>query len=170
MTSDTIVHGWLTIGSLAASTGQQGIGWNNGLLRWREQNPGHPAMSILGDIEIPEHLLLQYPRQIALLLPLSGSAATAGLAVQNGFLGAFRGGRRKGSYNCEQDQCRLYQPPDIHQQDLPVEIPATKWRLKRHPFEKDQNGLPAGHKAMVRLTRAAYGTAYGAFNEAVCAG
>ena len=89
MTSDTIVHGWLTIGSLAASTGQQGIGWNNGLLRWREQNPGHPAMSILGDIEIPEHLLLQYPRQIALLLPLSGSAATAGLAVQNGFLGAY---------------------------------------------------------------------------------
>ena len=87
--SDTVVRGWLSIGSLAASTGQQGVGWNNGVLRWREQNPGHPAMSILDDLEVPEHLLLEYPRQIALLLPLSGSAATAGRAVQNGFLGAY---------------------------------------------------------------------------------
>ena len=87
--SDAVVRGWLTIGSLAASTGQQGVGWNNGVLRWREQNPGHPAMSILGDLEVPEHLLLEYPRQIALLLPLSGSAATAGRAIQNGFLGAY---------------------------------------------------------------------------------
>jgi hypothetical protein len=89
MASDPVVRGWLTIGSLAASTGQQGVGWSNGLVRWREQNPGHPAMSILGDLDIPEHLLLEYPRQIALLLPLSGSAATAGQAVQNGFLGAY---------------------------------------------------------------------------------
>jgi outer membrane PBP1 activator LpoA protein len=89
MTTDPVVRGWLTIGSLAASTGQQGVGWNNGLLRWREQNAGHPAMSILGDLDIPEHLLLEYPRQIALLLPLTGSAATAGRAVQNGFLGAY---------------------------------------------------------------------------------
>ena len=30
-----------------------------------------------------ENLLLDYPRQIALLLPLSGNAASAGQAVQN---------------------------------------------------------------------------------------
>jgi outer membrane PBP1 activator LpoA protein len=87
--ADPIVRGWLTIGSLAASTGQQGIGWSNGLVRWREQHAEHPAMSILGSIDIPEHLLLEYPRQIALLVPLSGNAATAGRAVQNGFLGAY---------------------------------------------------------------------------------
>jgi len=89
MATDPTVRGWLTIGSLAASTGQQGVGWSNGLVRWREQHAGHPAMSILGDIDIPEHLLLDYPRQIALLLPLTGSAANAGRAVQNGFLGAY---------------------------------------------------------------------------------
>jgi outer membrane PBP1 activator LpoA protein len=89
LATDPVVRGWLTIGSLAASTGQQGVGWNNGLVRWREQHAGHPALSILGSIDIPEHLLLEYPRQIALLLPLSGSAATAGRAVQNGFLGAY---------------------------------------------------------------------------------
>ena len=86
---DPDVRGWLTIGSLAASTGQQGIGWSNGLVRWRNQNPQHPALMVLGDFELPENLLLEYPRQIALLLPLSGSAASAGEAVQNGFLGAY---------------------------------------------------------------------------------
>jgi outer membrane PBP1 activator LpoA protein len=89
MATDPTVRGWLTIGSLAAATGQQGVGWSNGLVRWREQHAGHPAMSILGDIDIPEHLLLEYPRQIALLLPLTGSAGNAGRAVQNGFLGAY---------------------------------------------------------------------------------
>jgi len=87
--TDPLVHGWLTIGSIAASTGQQGVGWSNGLVRWRDENPNHPAMTVLGDLDLPENLLLDYPRQIALLLPLSGNAASAGNAVQNGFLGAF---------------------------------------------------------------------------------
>ncbi len=86
---DPLVRGWLTIGSIAASTGQQGVGWSNGLVRWRTNNPNHPAMTVLGDLDLPEHLLLEYPRQIALLLPLSGNAASAGIAVQNGFLGAY---------------------------------------------------------------------------------
>lgn len=87
--TDPVVHGWLTIGALATSTGQQGVGWSNGLVRWRDENPGHPAMTVLGDLDVPENLLLEYPRHIALLLPLSGSAASAGKAVQNGFLGAY---------------------------------------------------------------------------------
>ena len=86
---DPVVRGWLTIGSLAASTGQQGVGWSNGVVRWRSENPGHPAMTIIGDLELPEHLLLEYPRQVALLLPLSGRQAAVGRAIQNGFLGAY---------------------------------------------------------------------------------
>ena len=88
-TPDPTVRGWLAIGSLAASTGQQGVGWSNGVVRWREENSSHPAMTIIGEMELPELLLLEYPRQIALLLPLSGRAASAGKAVQNGFLGAY---------------------------------------------------------------------------------
>ena len=86
---DPVVRGWLTIGSLAASTGQQGVGWSNGVVRWRSENPDHPAMTIVGDLELAEHLLLEYPRQVALLLPLSGRQASVGRAVQNGFLGAY---------------------------------------------------------------------------------
>jgi len=87
--TDPTVRGWLTLGSLATATGQQGIGWSNGIVRWRQQNANHPAVSLLADLRIPEGELLDYPRNIALLLPLSGRTAGAGKAVQNGFLGAY---------------------------------------------------------------------------------
>jgi outer membrane PBP1 activator LpoA protein len=80
---------WLSLGSLATSTGQQGIGWNNGIVRWRDANPNHPALSVIGENEGFDQNLLDYPRQIALLLPLTGPSAAAGKAVQNGFLGAY---------------------------------------------------------------------------------
>jgi len=86
---DPEVRAWLQLGSLAASTGQQGIGWINGAVRWREANVQHPAMTILNELQLPRELSLEYPRQIALLLPLSGSTAAAGRAVQNGFFGAY---------------------------------------------------------------------------------
>jgi len=89
LSTDEVTHGWLTLGSLATSTGQQGIGWSNGIFRWREANPGHPALVVLGEAEIFDSELLEYPRQVALLLPLTGRSAAAGKAIQNGFLGAY---------------------------------------------------------------------------------
>jgi outer membrane PBP1 activator LpoA protein len=89
MATDPTLRGWLTLGALATATGQQGIGWSNGVVRWRERNAGHPAMSVLEDLDISADQLLAYPRRIALLLPLSGRTASAGKAVQNGFLGAY---------------------------------------------------------------------------------
>lgn len=86
---DPEVRGWLSLGSLAASTGQQGVAWNNGVARWRDANSNHPAMTILDELADPGELLLDYPRQIALLLPLSGPTARVGEAVQNGFIGAY---------------------------------------------------------------------------------
>jgi outer membrane PBP1 activator LpoA protein len=86
---DDEVRGWLSLGSLAASTGQQGIGWANGAVRWRESHSSHPAMLIIDRMQLPDSLILDYPRQIALLLPLSGRTAAAGKAIQNGFMGAY---------------------------------------------------------------------------------
>jgi len=86
---DPDVKAWLELGSLAASTGQQGIGWVNGAVRWREANTFHPAMAIVGRLELPDELSLDYPRRIALLLPLAGRTAPAGNAIQNGFFGAY---------------------------------------------------------------------------------
>ena len=88
-TMDPTVLGWLTIGSLASSTGQQGAAWASGVRRWQGVFPDHPAITVLSDLPAAEPLLYDYPRRIALLLPLSGQAARAGNAVQNGFFGAY---------------------------------------------------------------------------------
>jgi len=89
VTFDPVARGWLALAALANSTGQQGIGWSNGIARWQETYPGHPAIDIVADLSRPVDVLLNYPRQIALLLPLSGANATAGNAVKNGFIGAY---------------------------------------------------------------------------------
>jgi uncharacterized protein len=89
LSTDEVTRGWLTLGSLATSTGQQGVGWSNGIFRWREANPGHPALVVIGEADSFDQELLEYPRQVALLLPLSGRSAAAGKAIQNGFLGAY---------------------------------------------------------------------------------
>ena len=86
---DPVVQGWLSLGALAASTGQQGIGWGNGVLRWQQAHADHPAMAIIERMDLPDAGLLEFPRQIALLLPISGKNATAGKAIQNGFFGAY---------------------------------------------------------------------------------
>ena len=89
LANDEQIREWLSLGSLATSTGQQGIGWNNGVARWREANPRHPALTVIGEAGAFDQDMLEYPRQVALLLPLTGPSAAAGKAVQNGFLGAY---------------------------------------------------------------------------------
>jgi len=87
--ADEQTRAWLSLGSLATSTGQQGIGWNNGVARWRDANPRHPALTVIGDADIFDQNMFDYPRHVALLLPLTGPSAAAGNAIRNGFLGAY---------------------------------------------------------------------------------
>ena len=88
-TYDREIQGWLALASLANSTGERGIGWSNGLVQWQETYADHPAIGILDEMDLPQAGTLQFPRQIALLLPLSGNNAAAGNAIRNGFLGAY---------------------------------------------------------------------------------
>lgn len=89
LTLDENTRGWLSLASLATSTGQQGIGWVNGTVHWRDSHRGHPAMVIIDQLALPDDPIIDYPKQVALLLPLSGNTARAGQAVQNGFMGAY---------------------------------------------------------------------------------
>jgi len=86
---DSVTLGWVSLGILANTTGQQGIGWGNGIVRWQEIYVSHPAIGIISDLSLPDSTLLNHPRQIALLLPLSGNNASAGNAIKNGFFGAY---------------------------------------------------------------------------------
>ena len=86
---DQQTRAWISLGLLAVSTGQQGIGWNNGFFRWRSANPDHPALVAIDEKKISDDELLVYPKKIALLLPLSDSSSALGKAIQNGFFGAY---------------------------------------------------------------------------------
>lgn len=86
---DPVARGWLALGALATSTGRHGVSWANGVSRWQEEHAGHPANAVLDDLELPARGVLEFPRHIALLLPLSGDNAAAGEALRNGFLGAY---------------------------------------------------------------------------------
>lgn len=89
LTSDTEVRGWLTLASLAASTNQTGSVWSSGVEQWQQSNFNHPALSVIGKQSETAIIDLDRPRQIALLLPLSGAAETAGIAIRDGFFGAY---------------------------------------------------------------------------------
>jgi len=88
-TFDQDIRGWLALGSLANSTGEQGIGWSRGVAQWQQTYDDHAAMSILNEMDLSRPGALDLPRQIAILLPLSGDNAAAGMAIRNGFLGAY---------------------------------------------------------------------------------
>ncbi|MEX0976770.1 MAG: penicillin-binding protein activator [Woeseia sp.] len=112
---DPVVRGWLMLGALAASTGQQGVGWSNGVARWRDLYADHPATAVLADLRLPDGTTLEYPSQIALLLPLSGQNANAGNAVRNGFFGAYFAS----SSGLEQQQSiRVYDAANGNARDL----------------------------------------------------
>ncbi len=89
VSADPLVSGWLSLGALAASTGQQGIGWGSGIGRWQATHLDHPANSILSGMLLPQAGSLDFPRRIALLLPVTGRNSSAGKAIQNGFFGAY---------------------------------------------------------------------------------
>ena len=87
--TDREISGWLSLALMAQTTRQSGSAWSQGLADWQRQFPGHPAISIVGgtvDIPAPR---FERPSRVALLLPLSGPARPAGVAVRDGFLGAY---------------------------------------------------------------------------------
>lgn len=87
--ADATLSGWLELGRILADARAGALGTQRRLQTWRERYPAHPASDALwrglpagppaGDL----------PRQVALLLPLSGRAEAAGQAVRDGFLAAY---------------------------------------------------------------------------------
>jgi outer membrane PBP1 activator LpoA protein len=110
--TDPVVAGWLELGGILADAKSGALGTQRRLQAWRSRYPAHPAADALwkGVTERPVAPGGQ-PRQVALLLPLSGRAAAAGGAVRDGFLGAYYddGGTA-------QPRIRIY---DVAEQDAP---------------------------------------------------
>jgi outer membrane PBP1 activator LpoA protein len=83
--ADPVVAGWLELGGILADAKSGALGTQRRLQAWRARYPAHPAVDSLwkGVTERPVAPGGQ-PRQVALLLPLSGRAAAAGGAVRDG--------------------------------------------------------------------------------------
>jgi outer membrane PBP1 activator LpoA protein len=81
--------GWLALGRAALGTARNPFSASEDIAQWRNRYPTHPANSLLAEDVLPQLSIgLDYPTQIALILPLSGRQQAAGMAVRDGFLAA----------------------------------------------------------------------------------
>jgi len=86
---DPVLRGWLELGVIAWTRGNNSASMRRALVSWQAGNGGHPANSalipdILGDLPT----IREFPRQVALMLPLTGRQKLSANAVRDGFLAA----------------------------------------------------------------------------------
>jgi outer membrane PBP1 activator LpoA protein len=87
--ANSVVTGWLDLGRAALIAARNPFTAKNDLAEWRTRYPTHPANSFLNEDVMPQlGIGLEYPPQLALVLPLSGRTATSGIAVRDGFMAA----------------------------------------------------------------------------------
>jgi uncharacterized protein len=81
--------GWLELGGAAAAAERNPFVAGTAFATWRARYAGHPGNQVLSEEILPALSAgLDYPAQVALVLPLSGRQQSAGLAVRDGFLAA----------------------------------------------------------------------------------
>ena len=87
-----LVAGWLELGYLACSGRNEPAKLKQKVEAWRLLHPRHPASDVLLQ-EVLDNLdaLMNYPGQIALLLPLTGGKRPEAEAIREGFLAAHFG-------------------------------------------------------------------------------
>ena len=82
--------GWLALGALAHAHRVDFPAFSTAVLHWRARYPGHPAeASVLPGLVDEIRRSGAPPTHVALLLPLSGTFASAATAVRDGFLAAW---------------------------------------------------------------------------------
>jgi uncharacterized protein len=85
-----VVSAWLELGQAAEASAGNPYRLRAGLVSWRERHPTHPAATGIVEALLAEYqALTDYPRQVALLLPLSGRQEAAATAVRDGFVAAY---------------------------------------------------------------------------------
>lgn len=88
--TDLLLTGWLEFGKVLNELDRNPLGAAATVREWRKRYPLHPAnSSVLDEALRASSVTLEYPAQIALLLPLSGRQQAAGIAVRDGFLSAY---------------------------------------------------------------------------------
>jgi len=86
---DNVVRGWLELAALAASVARSPASSITDVEAWRTRYPNHPASEVVASelLGVKQGPVESIPH-VALLLPLSGRAASAGISVRDGFMTA----------------------------------------------------------------------------------
>jgi len=88
--ADLLLAGWLDFGNVLNELDRNPLGATTRIRDWRKRFPLHPAnSSVLDEALRASSITVDYPAQIALILPLSGRQQAAGTAVRDGFLSAY---------------------------------------------------------------------------------
>jgi len=88
--ADPLLAGWLELGGLMLEIERNPFAAAQSVRTWRTRYPLHPANgALLDDLMRESTVALEYPAQVAVLLPLSGRQQSAALAVRDGFLSAY---------------------------------------------------------------------------------
>jgi outer membrane PBP1 activator LpoA protein len=90
--ANQIVTGWMELGRILESEDRNPFELRTSLGEWRERNPLHPASrSVIDGVLMGYSDLTALPKQVALILPLSGRLKSSAAAVRDGFLAAYFG-------------------------------------------------------------------------------
>lgn len=88
--ADPLLAGWLELGALMLEIERNPFAATPSIRTWRTRYPLHPANGkLLDDLLRESAVALEYPAQVAVLLPLSGRQQSAAMAVRDGFLSAY---------------------------------------------------------------------------------
>jgi outer membrane PBP1 activator LpoA protein len=86
----SLLQGWAKLAHIARKYNDRPQTMLRELEQWQDNHPNHPGNALLpSPIESVREQLYAPPRQIALLLPLTGILAGPGLAIKEGFLAAY---------------------------------------------------------------------------------
>jgi outer membrane PBP1 activator LpoA protein len=90
MTTERELEGWYRLAALSKDTQSNLREQLARLDRWILEWPDHPAsLELPADLKMLKQLLEEQPRQIAVLLPLSGPLSGAAKAIRDGFMAAY---------------------------------------------------------------------------------
>ncbi len=92
-----LLRGWYSLAAISKNN-QYNIEQQLQQIRfWQQTWPQHPAsQSLPQDLQLLQQLVLNQPKQVALLLPLTGKFGNAGNAVREGFMSAYYAAAQSG--------------------------------------------------------------------------
>ncbi len=89
-TADPEQKAWIQLALISKHNSTNTPQLARALIAWREQNPGHPANTLLpSDTTLNQLQTTPPPQHIAILLPQHGPYASSGQTVREGFLNAY---------------------------------------------------------------------------------